>query len=146
MFKNPGYVSQFSITFVCFYLLFSTPNRFWNGPYSKRKEFAPTHPHHKTNPTPSSPPPSNSRGWRLRVRCRCSCGLHYENPPIQNIQKISPLKIENFHIKKNWYFSYFCSKHRLWVLEAVLTSTHNLCFWAEIRKIMNTPVNLSFTI
>ena len=30
--------------------------------------------------------------------------------------------------------------------EAVLTSTHNLCFWAEIRKIMYAPVNLSFTI
>ena len=23
---------------------------------------------------------------------------------------------------------------------------HNLCFWAEIRKIMHTPVNPSFTI
>ena len=30
--------------------------------------------------------------------------------------------------------------------EAVLTSSHNLCFWAEIRKIMYTPVNPSFTI
>ena len=30
--------------------------------------------------------------------------------------------------------------------EAVLSSTHNPCFWAEIRKIMNTPVNPSFTI
>ena len=42
-----------------------------------------------------------------------------------------------FSDKKLWYFSYFCSKHRLWVLvrtEAVLTSTHNLCFWSEIRK------------
>ena len=34
--------------------------------------------------------------------------------------------------------------HRL--TEAVLTSTHNLCFWAEISKIMYTPVNPSFTI
>ena len=52
---------------------------------------------------------------------------------------------------------YYCSKHRLWVLirtalarrfsgEAVLTSTHNLCFWAEIRIILYTPVNPSFTI
>ena len=42
-----------------------------------------------------------------------------------------------FSEEKYWYFSYFCSKHRLWVLvrtEAVLMSTHNLCFWAEIRK------------
>ena len=42
-----------------------------------------------------------------------------------------------FSDKKLWYFSYFCSKHRLWVLVrtalAVLTSTHNLCFWAERR-------------
>ena len=29
--------------------------------------------------------------------------------------------------------SYFCSKHRLWVLgEAVLTITHNVCFGAKI--------------
>ena len=25
-----------------------------------------------------------------------------------------------------------------------LTSTHNLCFWAEIRKIIYTPVNPQF--
>ena len=30
--------------------------------------------------------------------------------------KILPPKNENFQIKKLWYFSYFCSKHRLWVL------------------------------
>ena len=30
--------------------------------------------------------------------------------------------------------------------KAVLTSTNNLCFWAEIRKIMYFPVNPSFTI
>ena len=38
-------------------------------------------------------------------------------------------------------------KHRLWVhvAEAVLTSTHNLCFGAKIRKIsipLHTPVLL----
>ena len=33
-----------------------------------------------------------------------------------NTMKISPPKTENFHIKKLRYFSYFCSKHRLWVL------------------------------
>ena len=56
---------------------------------------------------------------------------------------------------KNRYFSYICSKHRLWILVrtvptiyvfAVLTSTHNLCFWAEIRRTMYTHVNPSFTI
>ena len=31
-----------------------------------------------------------------------------------NILKILPPKIENFQIKKIWYFSYFCSKYRLW--------------------------------
>ena len=31
-------------------------------------------------------------------------------------------------------------------VHAVLTSTHNLCFSAEIRKIMYIPVNPSFTI
>ena len=30
--------------------------------------------------------------------------------------------------------------------KAVLTGTHNLCFWAEIRKIIYTPVNSTFTI
>ena len=34
-----------------------------------------------------------------------------------------------FSDKSSDIFSYFCSKHRLWVLDvAVLTSTHNLCF------------------
>ena len=33
-----------------------------------------------------------------------------------NILKILPPKNENFQMKKFWYFSYFCSKHRLWVL------------------------------
>ena len=45
--------------------------------------------------------------------------------------------------KKFWYFSYFCSKHRLWVL---VRTASNLCYRAEIRKIMYTPVNPSFTI
>ena len=47
-------------------------------------------------------------------------------------------------------FLIFAPKHRLWVLvrttgEAVLTSTHNLCFGAKIRKIgilLHTPVLL----
>ena len=30
--------------------------------------------------------------------------------------------------------------------EVFLTSTHNLCLWAKIRKIMYTPVNPSFTV
>ena len=30
--------------------------------------------------------------------------------------------------------------------EAVLTNTHNLCFFSKIRKIMFTPVNSTFTV
>ena len=30
--------------------------------------------------------------------------------------------------------------------EAILTSTHNLCFRAKLRKILYIPVNPSFTI
>ena len=33
-----------------------------------------------------------------------------------NILKIYNPKKENFQIKKIWYFSYFCSKYRLWIL------------------------------
>ena len=45
-----------------------------------------------------------------------SCGMFsLRKHAYSNIQKISPPKTENFQVK-NWYFSYFCSKHRLWVL------------------------------
>ena len=50
-------------------------------------------------------------------------------------------KNRKFSDKKLWYFSYFCPRHY-----TVLTTTHNLCFWAEIRKIMYTSANPSFTI
>ena len=33
-----------------------------------------------------------------------------------NILKILPPKNENFQMKNSYIFSYFCSKHRLWVL------------------------------
>ena len=57
-----------------------------------------------------------------------------------NILKISPPKTESFQIKKIRYFSYFCSKHRLWV-----TSTNNLYYYyAEIRKTVY-PCNPRFT-
>ena len=32
-----------------------------------------------------------------------------------NTLKILPPKNENFQVKKSYIFSYFCSKHRLWV-------------------------------
>ena len=71
-----------------------------------------------------------------------------------NILKILPPKNENFQIKKFWYVSYFCSKHRLWVHVRTASSAQNIdcgyslepprwggsnlypqsMFWAEIRK------------
>ena len=45
-----------------------------------------------------------------------------------------------FQIKIRYFFSIFLLRNK-----AVLTNTYNLCFWAEIRKIMYTPVNSSFT-
>ena len=59
------------------------------------------------------------------------------------MQLISGERLQD-HWSSGLYFSYFCSKHGLWVhirtasnrlIEAVLTSTHNLCFGAKIRKI-----------
>ena len=58
------------------------------------------------------------------------CSLR--NHAYSNILKISSPKTESFKIKI--------------LAEAVLLSTYNLCFLAEIRKLMYTPVNLSFTI
>ena len=51
--------------------------------------------------------------WGIRP---CSAHYHYENTPIQIYRKFHFQKTENLQIKKLWYFSYFCSKHRLWVL------------------------------
>ena len=42
--------------------------------------------------------------------------VHYENTPMQIYRKFHLQKIENFQIKNSDIFSYFCSKHRLWVL------------------------------
>ena len=54
-----------------------------------------------------------------------------------------------FSDKKKWYFVIFLLKHCGYSLEpplteAVLTSTHNLCFKQKSEKIMYTPVNPSF--
>ena len=72
------------------------------------------------------------------------CLWHYENLPMKYTDFSKVVKIENFPLKKFDIFFYFSSKHRLWA-EAVLTSTHNLCFEAKIRKIglpLQTPVLL----
>ena len=78
--------------------------------------------------------------------------LQRESNTIMSLQKLAHAiyrkfcgcKNENFHWKISLMFSYFCSKHRLWVhVRTTLASTHNLCFRAKIRKIgilLQTPV------
>ena len=41
--------------------------------------------------------------------------FHYENLPMQYTEFFSVVKNGNFQLKKFDIFSYFCSKHRLWV-------------------------------
>ena len=76
-----------------------------------------------------------------------------KNYALPNIMETCPCNKHRFFNFKNCqfsaenfgYFSYFCSKNRLWVHEAVLASTHYLCFGAKIRKIglpLHTPVFL----
>ena len=80
----------------------------------------------------------------------CTELTHYENTPILIYCKFHLQKTENFQMKncdifhisaQNIDCRYSLEPHR-----AVLTSTYNLCFRAEIRKIMYTPANPSFTI
>ena len=70
-----------------------------------------------------------------------------------NIQKILPLKHENFSDKKLILILFYISAENIdcgysfepphWCGS---NEYHNLCFWAEIRKNMYIPVNPSFTI
>ena len=91
--------------------------------------------------------------------CRSRCHIQVS----QQIYWKFTTKNWKFSDKKFWYFSYFCSKHRLWVLVRT-ASKHRVCyssepphrggsnenpqsmFLAEIRKIMYISVNPSFTI
>ena len=61
------------------------------------------------------------------IHCLCACTRlsyclkHLIFLPLQklaysNVWKISPPKNWNYSDKELWYFSYFCSKHRLWVI------------------------------
>ena len=54
--------------------------------------------------------------------------LHYENMRMQYLVIFHCCKNDNFQMKNCDIFFYFC-------VEAVLTSTHNLCFRAKIRKL-----------
>ena len=65
---------------------------------------------------------------------------HYENMSVQYEAISKSGKNYIFRCKNVTFFLIFAQKN-----EAVLTSTHNLCFRAKIRK-MNTPVNPSLTI
>ena len=68
-----------------------------------------------------------------------------KNTPMQYTANLNGCKNDNFQLNFE-LFSYFCSKHRSWVhvrtannglclrAEAVLLSTHDLCFRAKIRK------------
>ena len=72
-----------------------------------------------------------------------TCLFKYTEIFFHQKMKIFRLNFDIFKISaKN--IDYWYSLERLG--EAVLTSTHNLCFSAEIRKIMYTPDNPSFTI
>ena len=69
-----------------------------------------------------------SRSLRAHMLHKFYTGKHYEN--INILQFLTAVKKDNFQMKN---CDVFCSKHWLWVL-VVLTSTHNLCFRAKIRK------------
>ena len=70
-----------------------------------------------------------------------SDNIHYENLPMQHTEIFCSLKIENFQLKKLIFFLFLLKTYM-----AVLTSTHNVCFGAKIRKNRYTPAYLSFAI
>ena len=77
-------------------------------------------------------------------------GTHYENLPMQYTEKIFNSENGKFHWKIYDIFNIFaqnidCGKTLNRLAEAVLTSTHILCFGSKIRKIsihLHTPVLL----
>ena len=76
---------------------------------------------------------------------------HYENIPIQIYWKFYHRKIENFQTKNSSIFHISAQNIDCgYLLEPPLrggsNEYHNLCFWAEISKIMYTPLNPRFTI
>ena len=76
---------------------------------------------------------------------------HYENTPIQIYRKISSPKTENFQIKISDIFLVSAQNiDCLYSLEPPRRGGSNeypqSMFWAEIRKIIYTPLNPSFTV
>ena len=78
---------------------------------------------------------------------RLMVGIITKTHPCNIVILIEVVKFENFHYKFLHIFLIFAPKHRLWVhvRTPLLTSTHNLCFGAKIRKIgvpLHTPILL----
>ena len=76
---------------------------------------------------------------------------HYENKPIQIYRKFHPQKTENFQIKNSDSFQISAQKIDCgYSLEPPRRGGSNeypqSMFCAEIRKILYTPVNPSFTV
>ena len=61
-------------------------------------------------------------------------GEHYENTPIQYTVIFHGCKNDSFQMKNSDTFLKFAQNIDCGFSEAVLTSTHNLCFGAKIRK------------
>ena len=65
--------------------------------------------------------------------------VHYENTPIQIYSKFYLRKLKKNQVK-TLIFYHISAQNIDWGYlleppgEAVLMSTHNLCFWAEIKK------------
>ena len=63
---------------------------------------------------------SNLPGWGLGeidgLLVHPDKASHYKNLSMQYTEIFLAFKIENFQLKNFDIFSYFCSKHRLWVL------------------------------
>ena len=67
-------------------------------------------------------------------------GQHYENTPMQYTAIFHNRKNDNFQMKNCDIFLTFVQNIACgYSLEAVLTSTHNLCFIAKIRKLYIPP-------
>ena len=84
---------------------------------------------------------------RLLTKVLSPFDLHYENTPMQYTEKNFGCKNDNFQWKNFDIFLIFAQNIDCGytLTEAVLTSTHNLCFGAKIRKIgipLQTPVFL----
>ena len=83
--------------------------------------------------------------------CSLDARHHYENTPIQIYRKFHLRKLKFVRLKNSDIFSYFCSNIDCgYSLEPPRRGGSNeypqSMFWSEIRKLMYTPVNPSFTI